>query len=454
LTAVRSRSTIFRHRVGAVRDDRHFADARPSHAVRGFSWLVLLAALIAPPAAAGAQDESPAARNTLRIFLDCGRCDFDYLRREVEFVDYVRDRKDAEVHILVTTQSTGSGGLEWVFQFIGLQRFQGVDDELRYTSLQNDTADDRRQGYTRVLKLGLVRYVTSTALADNLQLVYRPPAQTPEGTAAAAVDPWNYWIFRVRGSGSVNGEQSNSSRNLSTSASANRTTEMWKISGSVNLNYRSNLFTLSDGEELTDRTHDHSAGTMIVRSLGPHWAAAVRARVSSSTFVNQDRAIRVAGGLEYNVFPYAESSRRQLVTQVTIAVTSFDYAATTIYGKDSETAGSAILLSSFDVRQPWGSSGLSLEVSSYFHDPARHRIAMNGDIDVRLFRGLSLNMYAGVSRIRDQLYLQAGDATDEEILLRRRQLATSYRYRFSVGLTYTFGSIFNNVVNPRFREGG
>lgn len=369
-------------------------------------------------------------------------------------MDYVRDRKDADVHILVTTQSTGSGGLEWVFQFIGLQRFRDVDDELKYTSLQNDTDDDRRRGYTRVLKLGLVRYVTSTALADNLQLVYRPPAQTPEGPAAAAVDPWNYWIFRVRGSGSVNGEQSNSSRNISTSASANRTTERWKISGSVNLNYRSNLFTLSDGAELTDRTHDHSAGTMIVRSLGPHWAAAVRARVSSSTFVNQDRAIRVAGGLEYNVFPYAESSRRQLVNQVTIAVTTFDYAATTIYGKESETAGSAIFLSSFDVRQPWGSSGLSLEASSYFHDPGRHRIAMNGDIDVRLFRGLSLNMDGGLSRIRDQLYLKAGDATDEEILLRRRQLATSYRYRFSVGVTYTFGSIFNNVVNPRFREGG
>jgi hypothetical protein len=63
-------------------------------------------------------------------------------------------------------------------------------------------------------------------------------------------------------------------------------------------------------------------------------------------------------------------------------------------------------------------------------------------------------MDGSVSRIRDQLYLKAGDATDEEILLRRRQLATSYRYRFSVGVTYTFGSIFNNVVNPRFREGG
>lgn len=419
--------------------------------IRTVAFLIIL---LTPVAAAGQPDPASAPRETLRIFLDCPRCDFDFLRREIPFVDYVRDRKDAELHILVTTQGTGSGGLEWVFQFIGLERFEGIDDELKYTSAQNDTEDERRRGYTRILKLGLVRYVTSTPLAENLQLVYRPPAQAPGTQPVATADPWNFWIFRIRGSGSVNGEKSTSSRNMSASVSANRTTEAWKISGSVNLNIRENVFTLSDGGTLTDKSHEHSAGGMVVRSLGPHWAAAARARLSSSTFVNQDRALRVAGGVEYNVFPYAESSRRQLVNQLTIGVTSFDYMETTIYGKDKETVGSLIYLGSFDVRQPWGSSSLSVEASTYFHDPGRHRVALFGDIDIRLFKGLSVNMDGSVSRIRDQLYLRAGDATDEEILLRRRQLATSYRYRFSVGITYTFGSIFNNVVNPRFREGG
>jgi hypothetical protein len=109
-----------------------------------------------------------------------------------------------------------------------------------------------------------------------------------------------------------------------------------------------------------------------------------------------------------------------------------------------------VLLSAFDVRQPWGSSGLSLELATYFHDFARHRFVMNGDIDVRLFKGFSVTMDGSVSRVHDQLYLQAGEASNEEILLRRRQLATSYRYRFSAGISYTFGSIFNNVVNTRF----
>jgi hypothetical protein len=61
-------------------------------------------------------------------------------------------------------------------------------------------------------------------------------------------------------------------------------------------------------------------------------------------------------------------------------------------------------------------------------------------------------MTAGASyqRINDQLALPRGDASLEDILLDRRRLATSYRATGNMGLSYTFGSIFSNVVNPRF----
>lgn len=51
---------------------------------------------------------------------------------------------------------------------------------------------------------------------------------------------------------------------------------------------------------------------------------------------------------------------------------------------------------------------------------------------------------------RDQIYLARGKLSDENTLLRRRQLASKYSYHGGVGLSYTFGSIFNNVVMPRF----
>jgi hypothetical protein len=390
-----------------------------------------------------------ATQGRVRVFLDCGACDFDYLRQEIQFVDYVRDRADADVHVLTTTQGTGGGGTEYVFKFIGLGRFAGMDDELRYSSLQTSTRDERREGYTRILKLGLVRYVAATGIADQLTLIYRPETQTTEPLTPEN-DPWNLWTFRVRGSGSVNGERSSGGRNFNTSFSANRTTDYWKLNSSVNLNFRQNSYTLSDGEEIVDDSHDHNASLLLVKSFGDHWAGAVRGRWGSTTFLNQDRSVRAAAGVEYSFFPYRLSATKELTAQLTFGISEFDYIDRTIYDKTGEVVGDAFFITRFNAQQPWGSAGVSFETSAYLHDPARHRLEFDAGIDVRIFKGFSLNADGSASRIRDQLYLKAGEATDEEILLRRRQLATGYRFRFSMGFSYTFGSIFNNVVNTRF----
>jgi hypothetical protein len=54
--------------------------------------------------------------------------------------------------------------------------------------------------------------------------------------------------------------------------------------------------------------------------------------------------------------------------------------------------------------------------------------------------------------VRNQITLRKGDASDEEIFLRLRELATGYRARLEMGLSYTFGSFLNTVVNPRFDD--
>jgi hypothetical protein len=53
--------------------------------------------------------------------------------------------------------------------------------------------------------------------------------------------------------------------------------------------------------------------------------------------------------------------------------------------------------------------------------------------------------------IHDQLNLSGVNLTDEERLLRLRELASGSSFVFGFGLSYTFGSAFANAVNPRFR---
>ena len=77
-------------------------------------------------------------------------------------------------------------------------------------------------------------------------------------------------------------------------------------------------------------------------------------------------------------------------------------------------------------------------------------LTLFGDINFRVFRGLALSLSGSASRIRDQIFLPAAGLTPEEILVERRPLETDFRLSLSFGVSITFGSIYNNVVNPRF----
>ena len=85
---------------------------------RHFSWKVgwfsvgLMVLIATAPGLVAQESVQPDGSAAVRVFLDCGyRCDFDYLRTEIPFVNYVRDRLDAQVHVLVTRENTGSGGV-------------------------------------------------------------------------------------------------------------------------------------------------------------------------------------------------------------------------------------------------------------------------------------------------------------------------------------------------------
>lgn len=409
----------------------------------------LLLACFAPPA--GAQLPS-ADHGPLRVFIDCEvqGCDFDFFRTEIPFVDYVRDRKDATLHVLVTNQSTSGGGLAYTVHFIGLRELAGIGDTLSYLSPNSATHDDRRRGLVSTIKLGLVRYVARIGGGARLRISDQGVAPATPGTTPASHDPWNLWVFRVSANGNFNGEESFHSTSLRSSASANRTTEAFKIRLTANSSYSENKFKFSDGSKFASYSRSYGASELAVKSLGPHWSVGQRASMNSSTFLNQKLTIRAAPAVEYNVFPYSESTRRQLTAEYAVGINSFRYEDTTIFNKISEVRPDQTLRFSLGLKQPWGSVNGSLEGASYLDDFSKNRLVLFNSLELRLFKGFSVNGFVSASRVRDQLYLAKGASSDEDVLVRRRQLATSYNYFAGVGVSYTFGSVLNNVVNPRF----
>lgn len=86
----------------------------------------------------------------LAIFLDCGFCDEDFIRQEMAYVDYVRDREVADVHVLVTQQNTGAGGEAQTFDLIGLGPFEGMDYSTVYTTRFVQPLLSRRSARSRL----------------------------------------------------------------------------------------------------------------------------------------------------------------------------------------------------------------------------------------------------------------------------------------------------------------
>ncbi|MCK7499748.1 MAG: hypothetical protein MZW92_62115 [Comamonadaceae bacterium] len=61
----------------------------------------------AAPAQEGQAGIDEMKKTALKVFLDCDYCDLEYIKTEITFVNYVRDRLEAQVHVLISTQAHG-----------------------------------------------------------------------------------------------------------------------------------------------------------------------------------------------------------------------------------------------------------------------------------------------------------------------------------------------------------
>tara|TARA_B100000959_G_scaffold252157_1_gene282060 strand:- start:826 stop:2124 length:1299 start_codon:yes stop_codon:yes gene_type:complete len=420
-------------------------------------FLIMISIIGLAPSHAWAQEAAAAGDNEnlspgLLVFLDCERrtCDQNYLRREITFINYVRDRQDAQIHILVTNQAAGSGQ-EYRFNFIGLREFEGDDTQQVWVSSNTNTDDEKRAGIAQRIRVGILHYLAKTSLIDHIEI--RQQIEDIEDRFLVVDpddDPWDFWVFRLHTDGELKGEDRRSEKKMNFSASASRTTPDWKIRNNANYRYDERKFVLNDGSESVGMSRFWWFQHQTVKSFGEHWGFSGKMAVGHMTYMNNRLAIVGAPGIEYNIFPYNESSRRIFTFTYEIGIGRYQYFEETLFGKTEETLYDHTLLVNADAVQPWGEVEIGVELAQYLSDLDQWQAEVEGRLEFRIFRGLSVNLSGKWAAVRNQRFLPAMGQTDEQILLRQSALATDSRYEMKAGITYQFGSIFNNVVNPRF----
>lgn len=395
-------------------------------------------------------DSTQLRKGAVNIFLDCRTCDMNYTRQEIPYVNYVRDVKEADVFILVTTQNAGSGGNQYTYTFSGQYNYSGMNDTLTFTSNPNQTSTEIRAKRTNLMKMGLMRYVARTPLAGEIDIRHNSDLEEEE-----VIDRWNYWVFELQTSPRFNAEKSYSRFFFQNEINISRVTPDIKFELRMEQSQNRQRFTRDDGSHTTYIRKNNQLDGLLVKSINSHWSAGLTWQVASSTNSNYDLNVNFLPAIEYDIYPYEDATHRQLRILYSAGYQFSDYIDTTITNKVKESLFKHELRIAYQVQEKWGSVNISLTGSNYFHAWSNNRLELNGFINLRIVKGLRLSVNGGVAYINDQLNLVKGNLTEAERLLRLKEQATNFSIQGGLSLTYTFGSIYNNVVNPRFgRMGG
>lgn len=384
------------------------------------------------------------------VFLDCQmNCFSDYLRQEVLYIDYARNRQDADVYVLATQQSASAGSREvqLIFNYNSLSAYNA--DTIKYIRPPNISDAERRTLFETNLKRGLLPALFNSAVAERITFDITPD-ESDKRLEEAAEDPWNLWSFNVSVNLNINGESTFKEEGFFSRISASRVTEKDKIVFASWYNLNNSKFTLSDGEEVTSENERFRMFFQYVKSIDDHWSYGIRTFGGSSTFGNTDFEAAFRPALEFNVFPYSENSTKRFTFLYSAGVDFRDYTEVTIFDKTKETLLRHGLDIEFSQTQPWGDIEFDIEFDQFFHDLSLYSISFNPNIELNIVKGLSLEFGGDISFVGDRINITKTSISDQDIILQNRQLDTNYSYFSYFGFNYQFGSKNNNVVNPRF----
>lgn len=412
--------------------------------LRPGTLLVMLCMALLIPSVLSAQTQQ-----RLKLFIDCN-CDRNYLVQEITYLDHVRDQGQANIQLFIFDIWTGAGGRSFTLDFTGRDQFEGITQELKFESNPNMTNAEVREGLLKTVNQGLLHYLVQSELAEHINFEVSLPET--EGNAATdpaeAEDPWDYWIFEVSGNGRLYKESTREEFSVDLGVDIDRVTDTWRVRIDGQVSHAENQFESDDEMLVSVRKWKFLSGS-IVKSITDHWSTGVFSGIRQSTFNNIAQAYNFHPAVEYNIFPYEEVLRREITFAYRIGFQHQQYFERTIFGQIEENLLNHALDIQLRFRQPWGDIFTTLQASSFLHDMSKNRVELDNWVAVRLYEGLALRFSANFDLVSDQINLPEGDTSVEDILLQQRQIATDFAASTGLGLSYTFGSTLNNIVNTR-----
>jgi hypothetical protein len=314
--------------------------------------------------------------------------------------------------------------------------------------------EEERFAILNKIKLSLVYYMIKTPLGDRIEIVINEDKEIK--AREMPEDPWRDWVFDLSFAGNISGNKSNFSYCLMNKLYISKITPKIKYESSNMVNYEEEHFKLFDGDSLiflsrlTSRSF--SSNNLIVKGLGEHGGMGGMAYVINSTYKNLDLQVGAGPAIEGNLYKYSQASNKQLRLIYSLFYEYNNYTDRTINNRMSDDHFRNELYVIFRKIGTWGYVDLSLNAKTYLKEISKCSVSANAFANINLPKSIFLNMGMSMGLHRDQISLRQEGISVDQMLIGQRELETSYSYHFNFGISYRFGSKYNNYVNPRFSQ--
>ncbi|MCM2302342.1 MAG: hypothetical protein NDI80_06945 [Flavobacteriaceae bacterium] len=385
-------------------------------------------------------------QSNIKIFLNCNYCDETHIKQNLTLVEFVRDQNYADVILLFRNQQNGSGATTYEIEFTGQNNYNEIHDKIVLSTNADQTENEIRELILKNIKLGLIRYWVKNGKRDKITIQIEKEVVD---NVADIEDPWNKWVFNLGFNGYFYGQETSKDVNLSFSAAIKQVTEKNKFYLRGSLNNSKSVFTY-DNVDIISKSESINITMYDVLSINNHWSAGVFTKGGKSTYSNYSFYSSFKPAIEYNFFSYQESSKRQLTLSYKVGGVFNNYVEKTIFNKEKEFLWEHGLNLGGSVNQNWGNITSEVSYDSFLQNADFHQFSFHLGANIRIIKGLSFNISGNYNITNNQINLAGGNLTLEELLLRQQQVKSGYNYFISTGLNYSFGSIYNTIVNPRF----
>ena len=382
-----------------------------------------------------------------KFYIKCERCDNNFLKNEISYVDHVRDQGLADIQLFIYRNRNANNGNRYTLDYIGANKFSDNKISLTLDTNPKMTRDEIRNSLKRKIELGLIHYLMKTDIADNILISIDSQISNVNSNESSS-DKWKNWVFQTAGEANFENETSRKQSNFEIQFDADKVTDKIKLQIDLDFERSNNRYENDDNTFISKRNRKNLT-IKSVWSINDKWSTGVIAGLGGDTYQNINFRHWVQPAIEYSFFPYNEFVRREMVINYGIGYGYRNYIEETIYNKFEEYVYVHQIGFETRFRQPWGEIYARLSGKSFLQEPSKNSMRLNSWFSIRVFEGLSFRIGGEIELIRDQISLPKGNASIEDLLLQQKEIATDFYSEFRVGLSYTFGSAFNNYLNSR-----